>query len=101
MWRALAEGVVAFLIAGTSGTLVEYFVHRLMHGRVLLGKKHAEHHRDGWGQGWLGEFGDYFLPCLPVIWLGFLISVPVGVGWALGGFAYAFLAAYAHQIQHE
>ena len=78
MWQALVEGAVAFVIAGTLGTFVEYFVHRLMHGRKLLGKKHAEHHRDGWGQGWLGEFGDYFLPTLLVIWVGFLYSIPAG-----------------------
>ena len=101
MWQALAEGVVAFLIAFLIGTLVEYLVHRLMHGRKLLAKKHAEHHRDGWGQGWLGEFVDYFLPTLLVIWVGFFYSVAAGVGWALGGFMYAALAAYAHQLQHE
>jgi len=67
----------------------------------MLGKKHAEHHRDGWGQGWLGEFGDYFLPTLLVIWVGFLYSLPAGIGWALGGSVYAALAAYAHQLQHE
>ena len=101
MWPVVAEGVTAFLIAFVIGTLVEYLVHRLMHRGHLLGKKHAEHHRDGWGQGWLGEFGDYFLPSLPVIWLGFLYSVPAGIGWAAGGFLYAALAAYAHQLQHE
>ena len=101
MWQAWAEGLGAFLIAFAIGTLVEYLVHRLMHKGKMLGKKHAEHHRDGWGQGWLGEFGDYGLPTLLVIWLGFLVSVPAGIGWALGGLLYAALAAYAHQIQHE
>jgi sterol desaturase/sphingolipid hydroxylase (fatty acid hydroxylase superfamily) len=101
MWLNWLEGGAAFLAAFLIGTLVEYGVHRLMHGRVFLHKKHAEHHRDGWGQGWLGEFGDYFLPCLPIIWLGFLYSIPAGIGWALGGFSYAFLAAYAHQLQHD
>jgi len=101
MWQMVAEGVGAFLIAFVIGTLVEYLVHRLMHRGHVLGKKHAEHHRDGWGQGWLGEFSDYFLPTLLVIWLGFLYSVAAGIGWALGGFTYAALAAYAHQLQHE
>ncbi len=98
MW---AEGAAAFLGALLIGTLVEYSVHRLMHSRVVLGQKHAEHHKDGWGQGWLGEFSDYFLPTLLVIWVGFLISVPAGIGWALGGCVYAALAAYSHQLQHE
>jgi sterol desaturase/sphingolipid hydroxylase (fatty acid hydroxylase superfamily) len=101
MWHDWLEGGAAFLLAFLIGTLVEYSVHRLMHGKMVLGKKHAEHHRDGWGQGWLGEFGDYFLPCLPVMWLGFLYSIGAGIGWALGGFVYAALAAYAHQLQHE
>lgn len=95
------EGGTAFVVAFVIATLIEYIIHRLMHYRLLLGKKHAEHHRDGWGQGFLGEFRDYFLPTLLVIWLGFLWSVPVGIGWALAGFLYAFLAAYAHQLQHE
>ena len=101
MWQTLAEGGGAFLLAFLVGTLVEYGVHRLMHKGRVLGKKHAEHHRDGWGQGWLGEFGDYFLPSLLVIWVGFLYSVAAGVGWAVGAFIYAALAAYAHQLQHE
>ena len=92
----MVEGLCAFGIAVVVGTLVEYWVHRWMHS-WLLKKKHALHHRDGWGQGWLGEFGDYFLPCIPVIWLGLLVSVPAGVGWALGAFVYASLAAYAHR----
>lgn len=95
------EGSVAFLGAVFLGTFVEYLVHRLMHGRILLGKKHAEHHRDGWGQGWFGEFCDYFLGTLVLLWLGFLYSVPAGIGWAMGGIFYAAGAAYAHQLQHE
>src|SRR5213082_3279803 len=83
MAETLLEGGVAFVIAFVLGTLVEYVVHRLMHNRYLLGKKHAEHHRDGWGQGWLGEFGDYFLPTVLVIWVGLLYSIGAGIGWAL------------------
>jgi sterol desaturase/sphingolipid hydroxylase (fatty acid hydroxylase superfamily) len=95
------EGVCAFLAALFVGTFVEYFVHRLMHSRYLLGHKHAEHHRDGWGQGWLGEFRDYLMGVLVILWVGFLYSVPAGVGFAVGGVVYAALAAYAHQLQHE
>ena len=101
MWQTWLEGGGAFLLAFLIGTLVEYSIHRLMHGRLMLGKKHAEHHKDGWGQGWLGEFRDYFLGALLLLWLGFVCSVPAGVGWALGGVAYAAFAAYAHQLQHE
>jgi sterol desaturase/sphingolipid hydroxylase (fatty acid hydroxylase superfamily) len=101
MWQPWVEGLAAFLIAFVIGTLVEYIVHRLMHHRLLLGKKHAEHHRDGWGQGWLGEFRDYALPTIPALPWGFLWSAPFGIGWAAGGALYAVLAAYAHQLQHE
>jgi len=94
-------GGLGFLLTFLLGTLVEYVVHRLMHGRILLGKKHAEHHRDGWGQGWAGEFWDYFVGTALLLWLGFLHSVPFGVGWAAGGLTYACFAAYAHQLQHE
>lgn len=101
MWQDWLEGAAAFVAAFVFGTFVEYVVHRLMHGRWVLGKKHAEHHRDAWGQGFIGEFGDYFFPSLLVIWVGFLISLPIGIGWVAGGTFYAFLAAYAHQLQHE
>jgi sterol desaturase/sphingolipid hydroxylase (fatty acid hydroxylase superfamily) len=97
----LVECLVALVAAVAFGTLVEYVVHRLMHARILLGKKHVEHHKDGWGQGWLGEFWDYLLGTLLLLWPGFLYSVAAGVGWLLGGVAYAALAAYAHQLQHE
>ena len=107
MWEILFEGVAAFAIAFLIGTLVEYAVHRLMHHRWVLGKKHAEHHRDGWAQGWLGEFRDYSLGGMP-LWLGglavcyFLLdSLPAGIGFATGCLTYACLAAYAHQVQHE
>jgi sterol desaturase/sphingolipid hydroxylase (fatty acid hydroxylase superfamily) len=97
----LIEGSVAFLAALIFGTLVEYVVHRLMHVRWLLGKKHAEHHKDGWGQGWAGEFWDYFVGTIVLLWMGFLYSVPAGIGWIAGAWVYAALAAYAHQLQHE
>src|SRR2546423_14571651 len=55
-----------FLTAIVVGTLVEYWGHRMMHS-WLLRTKHALHHRDGWGQGWLGEFWDYFLGTVPIM----------------------------------
>jgi sterol desaturase/sphingolipid hydroxylase (fatty acid hydroxylase superfamily) len=95
------EVSIAFCLAVTVGTLVEYGVHRLMHSGKMLGKKHALHHQDGFGQGWLGEFWDYFSGSIPILWLGFLYSVPAGIGFVAGGFVYASLAAYAHQLQHD
>jgi sterol desaturase/sphingolipid hydroxylase (fatty acid hydroxylase superfamily) len=96
-----------FVAALFLGTFVEYVVHRLMHARIVLGKKHAEHHRDGWGQGVLGEFKDYLVGGVPVLLTGCLLcvyvleAVPAGLGFAAGGFVYAILASYAHQVQHE
>jgi sterol desaturase/sphingolipid hydroxylase (fatty acid hydroxylase superfamily) len=93
-------GLAAFLIALLVGTLVEYWGHRAMH-TVLLKKKHAEHHRDGDGQGWFWEFVDYAVGVIPILPLGFLYSVAAGIGFVLGGIAYAAFAAYSHQLQHE
>jgi sterol desaturase/sphingolipid hydroxylase (fatty acid hydroxylase superfamily) len=101
MFWPLIDFFVALLLAFVVGTLVEYGVHRLMHsGKVLL-KKHAKHHQVGAGQGWLGEFADYFIPSVAIIWVGFLYSVHAGLGFMAGATLYAALAAYAHQIQHE
>ncbi len=92
---------IAFAVALILGSLVEYVVHRLMHAGKFLYKIHAKHHQLGTGQGWLMEFKDYFLPGIAIIWLGFLVSLSAGIGFALGCTAYAAMAAYAHQVQHE
>jgi sterol desaturase/sphingolipid hydroxylase (fatty acid hydroxylase superfamily) len=97
----MLEGSLAFLAAFVLCSLVEYAIHRLMHLRWFLGKKHAEHHRDGWGQGFLGEFFDYLIGFPVVGWVGFLYSVEAGIGFAAGCLVYAVLAAYAHQLQHD
>jgi sterol desaturase/sphingolipid hydroxylase (fatty acid hydroxylase superfamily) len=94
-------GIVALVLTFLSGTLMEYVIHRLMHKRYFLGKRHAQHHRDGWGQGWLGEFRDYFLPCIPLTLIGFLVSTAVGIGAVVGVVVFTAVAAYSHQIQHE
>ncbi len=101
MISALIEAVAALVSALGLGTLVEYSVHRLMHQGKMLGKKHAQHHQQGDGQGWWGEFLDYYLPSLLIVWIGFLYSPAAGIGFAVGATAYAAFAAYAHQLQHE
>lgn len=95
------HAIVAFFVALLVGTFVEYVVHRLMHSGKILHKKHAKHHQKGHGQGWIGEFKDYFFPSLLIIWVGFPISWGAGIGFAVGAVLYACMAAYAHQIQHE
>jgi sterol desaturase/sphingolipid hydroxylase (fatty acid hydroxylase superfamily) len=72
-----------------------------MHTGYLLKKRHAKHHRNLAGQGWWGEFTDYVVPGIAIIWVGFPFSVPAGLGFAVGALAYAAFAAYAHQVQHE
>jgi len=94
------QWLIAFLIALPTASLVEYWGHRAMHS-WLRRKKHAEHHRDNESQGWLGEFWDYFVGGLPLLWLGFLFSMEAGFGLAAGGMVYICWAAYCHQIQHE
>jgi sterol desaturase/sphingolipid hydroxylase (fatty acid hydroxylase superfamily) len=103
----LLPGSIGFLAGLIVGSLVEYVVHRFMHSGKLLGKVHARHHKNGWGQGVLGEFKDYIVGGIPVQATAFLVcyfllgSVAAGVGFLIGGFVYAVLAAYAHQLQHE
>jgi len=100
-WVAWVSITIAFGLAFVVGTFLEYSIHRLMHTGKMLGKKHAMHHQAGHGQGWFGEFLDYFFPSIPILWIGFLYSIPAGIGFLVGGAAYAAAAAYAHQLQHE
>ena len=95
------KGVIAFVIALPVGTFVEYWGHRLMHARMLLGKRHAMHHRIGLGQGWFREFRAYLVPAPFLITAAFVESPASGIGFAVGSAVYAAFAAYSHQIQHE
>ena len=99
--ESFLEFAITLVIGLVLGSLVEYTVHRLMHMGRFLKKRHALHHRNFEAQGWWGEFTDYALPGLLIAWAGFLVSVPAGLGFALGTVGYAAFAAYAHQVQHE
>src|SRR5262245_31279034 len=105
MLEGLLAFGIAFAIALVVGSLVEYWAHRMMHS-WLLRKKHAEHHRDGWGQGWAGEFWDYFSGTLPIDVAAFAVcywlldSLEAGLGFVAGGIFFAAWAAYSHQLQH-
>ena len=92
---------MAFLAGLIGASLFEYLGHRLMHARFVLTRRHGAHHQDGLAQGVLGEFIDYAIPVLALSWLGFLHSIAAGVGFLAATRAYAGLAAYAHQVQHE
>lgn len=99
--NGVVQFCVAFITALIVGSLVEYVAHRWMHDGKVLKVRHAKHHRNLEGQGWFGEFKDYATPGLAIIWVGFLVSWPAGIGFALGALGYAAFAAYAHQVQHE
>jgi sterol desaturase/sphingolipid hydroxylase (fatty acid hydroxylase superfamily) len=90
----------AVLSAVIVATLIEYFVHRLMHWGILYAAGHRYHHQSGDARTYVRDLLDYGAGAALAGWIGFLISVPVGIGWALGAIIYTMLAAYAHQLQH-
>jgi sterol desaturase/sphingolipid hydroxylase (fatty acid hydroxylase superfamily) len=87
----------AFLLA----SLVEYWIHRLMHVSARVGARHRDHHRRNEGQGVLGEFRDYVLGSLVPMVSMFWVSWTVGWSWFMGGLVFAAFSAYAHQLQHD
>ena len=105
-WRMLLDGSIGFLTSCLIGSLAEYLVHVLMHRRLLQGKLHTFHHKDGTGQGVWGEFLAYLFPAFPFIALlgtgtYFLIGLPYVVGLVAGYVFMCFFCAYCHQASHE
>lgn len=94
-------GVGCFAIAFVAASLVEYWVHRLMHRSLRLGQRHRDHHRRNEGQGVAWEFLDYVKGSIIVLLPMFWVSLAAGIGWTLGGIVYAAFSSYAHQLQHE
>jgi sterol desaturase/sphingolipid hydroxylase (fatty acid hydroxylase superfamily) len=97
----IAIGVACFAIAFVLASLVEYWVHRLMHKPYKLGERHRDHHRRNEGQGVIWEFFDYLKGTILIMGLLFFVSIEAGIGWFLGGLVYAAFSSYAHQLQHE
>ena len=106
MAENLLLAALGFAAAFVMASFVEWFVHLLMHRRILLGKIHYDHHLAGAADGMIWEFLYY----LPAAIIGSAIFAAGGWYWncpwlaggeCLGSFAYAFFAGYAHQIQHE
>jgi sterol desaturase/sphingolipid hydroxylase (fatty acid hydroxylase superfamily) len=93
--------ILFFISAFGFASLVEYWLHRLMHVSVMIGARHRDHHRRNEGQGVLWEFRDYAIGSLLAMFLMFFISPIAGWGWLLGALGYAAFSAYAHQLQHE
>ncbi|HIK27129.1 MAG: sterol desaturase family protein [Oscillatoriaceae bacterium SKW80] len=94
---AIAYFIAAFILA----SLVEYWIHRLMHANPRIGERHRDHHRRNQGQGVIWEFRDYLKGSFVVMCLMFFHSFQAGCGWFLGGLVYAAFSAYAHQLQHD
>jgi sterol desaturase/sphingolipid hydroxylase (fatty acid hydroxylase superfamily) len=93
--------ILFFMAAFGFASLVEYWLHRLMHVSVRIGARHRDHHRRNEGQGVLWEFRDYAIGSLLAMFLMFFVSTIAGWGWLLGALGYAAFSAYAHQLQHE
>lgn len=102
MWTVAIAGF-CFVSAFVLASLVEYWVHRLMHvsPNISIGQRHRDHHRANTGQGVLWEFLDYIKGTFIALFLMFFVSWQAGVAWFLGGVVYAAFSAYAHQLQHE
>ncbi len=99
--QSIAVDMGCFVLAFIVASLVEYWVHRLMHYSPRFGKRHRDHHRRNEGQGVIWEFRDYVKgACIPMCTL-FLINLSTGIAWLLGALVYAAFSAYAHQLQHE
>jgi sterol desaturase/sphingolipid hydroxylase (fatty acid hydroxylase superfamily) len=97
----LSIGIACFALAFVFASLVEYWLHRLMHVSPRIGKRHRDHHRRNEGQGVVWEFRDYVIGSFVVMAVMFFLSWEAGIGWFLGGLVYAAFSAYAHQLQHE
>ena len=97
----IAVGATCFLLAFIFASLVEYWLHRLMHVSQKIGERHRDHHRRNEGQGVIWEFRDYVRGSCIVMFIMFCYSLEAGIGWFLGGLSYAAFSAYAHQLQHE
>lgn len=93
--------IACFALAFIFASLVEYWLHRLMHVSKKVGERHLDHHRRNEGQGVLWEFRDYVRGGILAMFVMFFFSWLAGVGWLLGGLTYAAFSAYAHQLQHE
>jgi sterol desaturase/sphingolipid hydroxylase (fatty acid hydroxylase superfamily) len=92
--------IAAAIGALVCATFVEYFIHRGMHWGFIYPKGHLRHHEMNEARTYLLDFIDYGSGGVIFGWVGFLVSVPVGIGWVLGVVLYTALASYAHQLQH-
>lgn len=81
----IVVGVSCFILAFILASLVEYWLHRLMHVSPRIGEKHRDHHRRNEGQGVIWEFRDYVRGSCIVMFAMFFYSLEAGIGWFGGG----------------
>lgn len=93
--------IAFFILAVILSSLIEYWLHRLMHVFPWFGflTSHYKHH-DEESFGVLKDFKSYS-PVVLVFVPMFLISSSAIVGAILGGLTFAGFAAYTHKLQHE
>lgn len=101
LWWAPIDFVVAFIAAFLVGSFAEYVVHRMSHFGWVIVDIHANHHLTNISQGVWREFRGYWLPAVPFMGAGFLVSIWAGIGGVVGATVFALVAAYAHQLSHE
>ncbi|WP_208345260.1 sterol desaturase family protein, partial [Aetokthonos hydrillicola] len=66
-------GIIFFTLAFVLASLVEYWLHRLMHISPWIGERHRDHHRRNEGHGALWAFRDYVRGSLIVLYLMFFL----------------------------
>lgn len=96
--------LIGLVLAAPVGTLVEYCLHRwVLHARSrsFVARRHRRHHKANDADTVWGDFRDFSLGAVPFFWIGFLHSVPAGVGLLTGGLAYVLVLAVVHKYSHE
>jgi hypothetical protein len=83
---------ISFTVGGVVASLVEYWVHVLMHRGIFLSRTQFNHHREPEGGNWLKQFV-YFLLGGAIPWFGVLL----GLGFMAGCIAWAAWVADAHE----
>lgn len=101
---------VGLVVAMFIGTLVEYWVHWLMHHGLFLTRFHMLHHRENNADDWLKDLFKIYipgfvpvmlLPFIPLIWVESSWLFYSGIGWALGTVSYLGVFSLCHHMHHQ
>ena len=91
------EAILAAFCALLLGTLAEYFIHRAMHWGFIYPEGHWWHHESNESRTFLIDVLDYGTGAAIFCWVGFVVSIPAGIGWVVGAFAYVALERVRHR----